>query len=90
MGAFIISCWFYYHQRGMNEEGKPLRIIDQMANKLKINSKSPIDFISNLSLFGKLSTNEIFINAYLSWTKKLDKGSKVRHLMIEIIQDCSV
>lgn len=90
LGAFIISCWFYYHQRGMNEEGKPLRIIDQMANKLKTNSKSPIDFISNLSLFGKLSTNEIFINAYLGWTKKLDKDSKVRHLMIEIIQDCSV
>lgn len=86
MGAFVVACWFYYYHKGENENGEKLIIIDQLSDRLKADSSSPENFISNSSLFGSLSTNKKFLEPYFQWTAKLMTGAKVRQLMKAILK----
>jgi len=85
-GAFnksvlICAAWYIYHKQGVDENGKPIDIIDDSAVLLKQQSTTPAEFIRTESIFGDLHNHQGFAKAFFEAVSELESGKKIRELM---------
>ena len=68
LAAATVASWARYAE-GVDEEGDPIEVQDQLAETLvplaKSQREKPLAFIENTAVFGDLATQERFVEAYL-------------------------
>jgi len=68
LSAATVASWARYAE-GVDEEGDPIEVQDQLAETLvplaKSQGENPLAFIENTAVFGDLATQERFVEAYL-------------------------
>ncbi len=80
LSAAIVASWARYDE-GVDEEGAPIEIVDQLADRLqalaKEQSEEPLAFVRNTDLFGDLAEHEAFTKPYLATLASLhERGSR--------------
>jgi len=80
LSASIVAAWARYDE-GVDEEGAPIEIVDQLADRLqalaKQQSEEPLAFVRNTDLFGDLAEHEAFTKPYLATLASLhERGSR--------------
>lgn len=83
--TFLLAAWCYYSDKGINENGKPLEIIDAQKDKLHQAAKDTENnwtaFLKQAEIFGNLIKNERFVKAYTSIVQAIYKEKNIRKLM---------
>ena len=83
--TLIIAAWCYYSDREKDENNLPLEIIDAAHEDLHKaaaqTDKDAISFIKQQELFGDLSNNSKFINAYKNAIDLIYGKTKIRDIM---------
>jgi mannitol 2-dehydrogenase len=68
LSAATVASWACYAE-GVDEEGQPIEIVDQLADSLvplaRSQHENPTAFIENTEVFGDLATQPRFVEAYL-------------------------
>ena len=80
LSAAIVASWARYDE-GVDEQGEPIEIVDQLADSLKARAKQqaddPLAFVKNTDLFGDLAEQEAFTKPYLAALASLhERGSR--------------
>jgi mannitol 2-dehydrogenase len=74
MSAAVVASWARYAE-GVDEEGEPIDVQDQLAETLvpiaKSQRENPTAFIENTEVFGDLAQQPRFVDAYLSTLRSL-------------------
>lgn len=74
LSAAIIASWARYAE-ALDEQGQPIAIVDALRDDLVAIAQNqrdhPLAFIQNRALFGDLSENERFVDAYSAALKRL-------------------
>jgi mannitol 2-dehydrogenase len=87
-GAFVMACWCYYSHKGVDENGKPLEIIDNRKPELHESAKKyasdSLSFLRIPDIFGSLIENERFVEEYSRWLAHIYRGDSIRGLMGQI------
>lgn len=85
--TFILAAWCYYSDKGMNEKGVALDILDVQKDKLNQVAKNTESnwtaFLEQEDLFGDLIENERFIKEYTLAVQAIYKEGNIRGLMHE-------
>ncbi|WP_099023585.1 mannitol dehydrogenase family protein [Mycolicibacterium palauense] len=70
LSAAIVASWARYAE-GIDEEGRPIEVVDQLADTLvplartqRDDPLAPLAFVKNTSLFGDLAESPRFVEAY--------------------------
>ncbi|CAN5676553.1 mannitol dehydrogenase family protein [soil metagenome] len=67
LSAAIVASWARYAE-GVDEQGEPIQVVDQLADELipiaKSQLENPLAFIENQALFGDLAQQPRFVEAY--------------------------
>jgi len=89
--TFILAAWCYYSDKGINEKGKPIEIIDLQKETLHKAAKKTesnwTSFLHQQEIFGDLIENERFVNAYTSIVKDIYQSKDIRKLMKSSLQN---
>jgi len=84
--AFIVAAWCKYND-GKDENGNTYNIEDAMSNELiraaALSHQNPICFLEIKEIFGDLSQNKIFVDAFLESLNML-RNKKVEDCVIEL------
>ena len=87
--TFILAAWCYYSNKRIDEEGRPIEIIDAMARELhqaaKKTETDPLAFVKQESLFGDLFKNDRFAKLYTQMIQKIHGDTAIRNYMQEIV-----
>jgi len=87
--SLILAAWCYYSDKGVNEDGKPLEIIDAMQAELqeaaRKTSNDPLAFLRQTDLFGSLVENERLAKTYTDFIDSIYQGTGIRKLMDELL-----
>ena len=90
LATFILASWCLYSDRGLNEMGDTIEIIDSKDSQLheaaKFTSIDPVSFLKQADVFGDLLANERFVEQYKRAIDKIYGESRIRDLMIEILE----
>ncbi|NND97887.1 MAG: mannitol dehydrogenase family protein [Pirellulaceae bacterium] len=88
--ALVIAAWCYYSDKGMDQHGKLLDIVDEKKDELhdaaKGTCKDKLSFLKLKSVFGDLASNEPFAKVYAQLIDQLYADPDVTLLMREIIE----
>lgn len=88
--ALVIAAWCFYSDKGVDQHGRKLEIVDQLKQALHDAAKQtcddPLSFLKLKSVFGDLAKNEKFANTYADFVAQLSKNVDVSALMSEIIE----
>ena len=80
-----MATWCYYNDKGINENGDPLEIIDAQKNELhKAARKTEHNctaFLEQSRIFGNLSNNKRFKKEYGAIVQNVYENKDIRHLM---------
>lgn len=83
--TFILAAWCFYSDKGINEKGETLEIIDAQKEELNRTAKNTRNnwaaFLNQPEIFGELSNNERFVKAYTSAVQNIYKAGGIRKLM---------
>ncbi len=83
--TFILAAWCYYSDKGIDENGEPLEIIDEQKVELHQAAKDTESdlkaFLDQSEIFGDLIENERFVKEYTSAVQAIYKEKDVRKLM---------
>jgi mannitol 2-dehydrogenase len=86
--TFILAAWCYYSDKGMNEKGVTLDILDVQKDKLNQVAKNTESnwtaFLEQEELFGDLIENERFVKEYTLAVQAIYKEGNIRGLMREL------
>ncbi len=86
--TFILAAWCYYSDKGMDENGEPLTIIDVQKDQLHQTAKKTegnwTAFLQQPDIFGDLVQNERFVQQYTAMVQAFYQGSPIRTLMKEL------
>ena len=84
--AFVVAAWCKYND-GTDENGNKYAIEDAMSNELiraaALSHESPIRFLEIEPIFGKMVSNQTFVNAFLSSLEML-RSKKVKDCVKEM------
>ncbi len=87
--TFILAAWCYYSDKGINENGKPLEIIDALKTELHQAAKNTendwTSFLNQPDIFENLTTNERFVKEYTSMVQAIYKEKNIQKLMRELL-----
>lgn len=87
--TFILATWCYYSDRGKNENGFSLEIIDSQKEKLqKAANRTEANWTAFLNLsdiFGKLIDSQRFVSEYTTAVQLIYKRKNIRDLMKELL-----
>ncbi|WP_372760639.1 mannitol dehydrogenase family protein [Pseudoalteromonas sp.] len=94
LAALIIAAWCFYCDKGVNEQGVALKMIDAMQAELhKQAAKTatqPLAFLAISSLFGDLKAQPAFTTAYLNNISALyTANSQIKAIMQAVIEQKS-
>jgi mannitol 2-dehydrogenase len=78
--AAIVASWARYAE-GKDEQGQPIEIVDRRRDEVMAlaarQTTDPVAFLANRELFGDLSANERFVEAYLFALRSLhERGAR--------------
>ncbi len=81
LATAVVASWARYAE-GVDEEGKPIEVVDRMAETLTARAREqrsdPLVFVKDRELFGDLVDHEPFVTAYLTILSSLyEHGSRV-------------
>ncbi len=83
--ALVIAAWCLYSDRQKNEQGRPLEIIDVAQKELHVaatkTSSDPMSFIKQKDIFGDLSSNTRFAEAYKKAIGLVYGSTDIREVM---------
>ncbi len=83
--TFILAAWCYYSDKGINENGDALEIIDEQKATLHQAAKNTTNhwtaFLEQPSIFGDLLDNERFVGVYCAMVRGIYEGKGIRGLM---------
>jgi mannitol 2-dehydrogenase len=86
--TFILAAWCYYSDKGIQENGDPLEIIDAHKEALhQAAQKTENDwtaFLNQAEIFENLNKNERFVKEYTSIVQMIYKEKSIRKLMNEL------
>lgn len=90
-GTFIIAAWCYYSDKGIDENGKSIEIIDEQKAELyqsasKTNNDK-LSFLRNSELFGNLAESDRFSKLYIEMIETIYHNKDIRELMRQINQE---
>jgi len=87
--TLVMAAWCYYSDKGVNQKGNPIKVIDEMASELntvaKMTAKDPLAFIKQTALFGNLASNERFTRQYGSMIQQLYGGVAIKKIIKSLI-----
>ncbi len=87
--AFILAAWCYYNDKGVNDNGEPLEIIDAQKEELHQAAENTENnwtaFLNQPEIFENLVENERFVEEYKSLVKVIYKERAIRKLMRELL-----
>lgn len=87
--TFILAAWCYYSDKGMEENGEPIEIIDAQKEELHQAAKKTENdwtvFLNQAEIFENLSKNERFVKEYTSIVKAIYKEKNIRKLMYDLL-----
>lgn len=85
--TFILAAWCYYSDKGINEKGEALEIIDVQKEALHQAAKGTeadwTAFLSLSDIFGELIGYESFVKVYTEAVQAIYKAKDIRKLMGE-------
>ncbi|MEO9893045.1 mannitol dehydrogenase family protein [Aurantibacter sp.] len=91
LATLIIVAWCYYHDKTIDEKGRPIEIIDAQTSELhkaaKLTNQDPLAFIKQESLFGNLAQNERFASTYSSLVKNVYKTNNIKKIMEQLLTE---
>jgi len=77
LSTAIVASWARYDE-GVDEQGEPIEIVDQLKDRLMANARrqrdEPLAFIQDRDVFGDLADNERFVSAYTSVLSSLHRS----------------
>jgi len=86
--TFILAAWCYYSDKGINDKGEPLEIIDAQIKELmraaKGTEKDWTSFLDQLAIFEDLNKYDRFVKEYTSMVQAIYKERNIRELMNEL------
>ena len=88
--TFLLAAWCYYSDKGQDENGQPIKIID--AQKIELHEASKhtesnwTSFLKLRDIFGDLTENEIFIKEYTHHVQAIYTEKNIRKLMGELLE----
>ena len=84
-GTLVLAAWCYYTDRGTNEKGESIEIIDhnkdgllQAAQKTENNWTA---FLGQPKIFGQLAQNKRFRDTYTEIVQKIYQEENIRAVM---------
>ena len=87
--TFILAAWCYYSDKGIQENGEPLEIIDAQKEALHLAAKNTekdwTSFLNQPEIFENLNKNKRFVKEYTSVVQKIYKEKNIRKLMSELL-----
>ncbi len=87
--TLVVAVWCYYSDRGTNQHGQPIEIIDDLKDELhqaaKQTKSNPLAFIEQESIFGNLAQNKRFTELYLEMAQKVYSGVPIEKQMLHVI-----
>ncbi|MBO0331139.1 mannitol dehydrogenase family protein [[Muricauda] lutisoli] len=87
--TFILAAWCYYSDKGINEKGEPLEIIDAQKEELNRAAKNTendwTSFLNQPEIFGELPKNGRFVKEYTSASRLIYEERNIRKLMSDIL-----
>ncbi|WP_422083506.1 mannitol dehydrogenase family protein [Ulvibacterium sp.] len=87
--TFILAAWCYYSDKRIDRDGRPIEIIDAMADQLYREARktktNPMAFLKQESLFGNLAKNDRFAKLYTQMIRKIYGDTSIREYMQEIV-----
>lgn len=88
--TFILAAWCFYSDKGINEKGEPLIIIDEQKTALHQAAKDTENnwtaFIQQTDIFGDLVENERFAKAYTSMVQSIYKENNIKKLAADLVK----
>lgn len=87
--TFILAAWCYYSDKGIQENGEALEIIDAQKEELHQAAKNTendlTSFLNQPEIFENLNKNERFVKEYTSIVQMIYKERNIRKLMGELL-----
>lgn len=84
--TFILAAWCYYSDKGINEKGEPIEIIDAQKDELHQAAKNTKNnltaFLNQLEIFGDLAKNERFVKEYTLAVQEIYERTNIREMMM--------
>ena len=81
--ALVVAAWARYAE-GVDEQGAPIPVVDQrresILERASHNRTDPVAFLDDLSLFGALRDNELFVTLYSDALRSLHELGAYRTL----------
>lgn len=89
--TFILAAWCFYSDKGMDQNGLPLEIIDakkeQLGTAAQQTKIAPLSFLSLTEVFGDLAQNKTFTKLYKRMITQIYQTQDIRTLMSHMIYD---
>jgi len=89
--TLIIAAWCYYCDKGVDQNGQAIEIIDAMSDELHMEAQKtkndPLAFLRIEAVFGNLIENERFTNRYTEMIEKIYTDSAIENHMLEILKN---
>lgn len=87
--TFILAAWCYYSDKGINENGEALEIIDEQKETLHQVAQGTENnwsaFLYQSEIFGNLSDNERFVSTYTMMIQAIYDERDIRKLMRRLL-----
>ncbi|MGJ8639236.1 MAG: mannitol dehydrogenase family protein [Opitutaceae bacterium] len=87
--TLVIAAWCYYSDKGTDQNGEPLEIVDEMKAALHEaaagTESDPLSFIKLKPIFGDLAKHEVFVVTYSRMIRKLYENPDVAQLMTTVL-----
>ncbi|MEO0470569.1 MAG: mannitol dehydrogenase family protein [Bacteroidota bacterium] len=87
--SFILAAWCYYSDQEMDEQQRPLEIIDAQKQALhdaaRHTSEDPLRFLRLAEIFGSLHENDRFTRTYTDMVQAIYASQDIRKLMAEMV-----
>lgn len=87
--TFILAAWCYYSDKGVDDKNQPIEIIDVQSKELNQAAKNTendwLTFLQLSHIFGNLSENTRFIQAYEQIVKRIYQERDIRKLLLALL-----
>lgn len=89
LATLVIAAWCFYSDKRVDQNGRPIEIIDAMNAELHKNAKqtktNPLSFIEQKTLFGNLTENDRFTKLYVETVQNLYGHGNIKKMMQAIL-----
>ena len=83
--TLVLAAWCYYSDKGVNQAGEPLDIVDEMKaslhNAAAATSDDVLAFVKQSSIFGDLANNAHFADTYTAMVNELYNNRNIAQQM---------